>query len=250
MIISIISENKYPRVLKMELNAQKLAEMVDHSLLHPATTKDELLRFCDTVNKYNFATAYVLPSNIPFASSNINNGFTKIGTGIGFPFGTQTTKVKLIECEDAVENGAGELDVVINIGMLKSGNYRYMYNELKEISNFASPYSIKAILEVSYLTDEEIVEGSKISCDAGMAFIKTATGFGSRPTSLKDIQLIMSAISGDVGVKAAGGVRTLDELLDMYSIGVRRFGVSAGDKIIDEFITRSNKSHTAVVQKR
>ena len=226
----------------MTMNKQRLTNMLDHSLLHPATTENELLQFCDTVNKYKFPVAYVLPSNISFASENIDHNFTKIGTGIGFPLGTHTTKIKLLECEDAVKNGALELDVVINIGKLKSGDYSFIFNELREIANIASPYSVKAILEVSFLTKEEIIEGSKISCDAGMAYVKTATGFGSRATILEDIQLIMNAISGNVRVKAAGGIRTLDELLEMNRIGVQRFGVSAGDKIIDEFTNRLNKN--------
>ena len=167
----------------MTLNVQKLTQMIDHSMLQPTTTENNLLKFCDTVNKYKFPGAYVLPANISFVSAHLNSSFTKIGTGIGFPFGTQTTKIKLMECEDSVKNGALELDVVINIGKLKSGDYRYIFNELQEIANIASPYSLKAILEVSYLTEEEIIEGAKISCDSGMAFVKTGTGFGSRPTN-------------------------------------------------------------------
>ena len=220
------------------MNTQELALMIDHSLLHPASTVDELLEFCNVVNAHKFAAAYVLPANIPFVSTTIQNGVTKIGTGIGFPFGTPTTRTKLFECEEVIELGADELDVVINIGALKSGNYGIVRRELEEIVTLSSPLIVKSILEVSYLSDEEIVEGSKICCDAGVAFVKTATGFGSRPTSIHDIQLMVKAISGNVGVKAAGGISNIETLIEMYRIGVRRFGVSIGDKIIDDFEKR------------
>jgi deoxyribose-phosphate aldolase len=220
------------------MNTQELALMIDHSLLHPASTEDELLNFCDVVNRYKFAAAYVLPVNLPLVSTRIQNGVTKLGTGVGFPFGTPTTRTKLFECEEVIELGADELDVVINIGALKSGNYDVVRRELEEIVILASPLIVKSILEVSYLDDDEIVEGSKICCDAGVAFVKTATGFGSRPTTTHDIQLMVNAISGSVDVKAAGGIGSIETLLEMYEIGVRRFGVSAGDRIIEDFLRR------------
>jgi deoxyribose-phosphate aldolase len=220
------------------MNSQELASIIDHSRLHPATTEDELLSFCDVVNRYNFAAAYVLPANLPFVSSRINNDVTKIGTGVGFPFGTLTSRTKLFECEEVIELGADEIDVVINIGALKSENYTLVRRELEELVSLASPLIVKSILEVSYLNDDEIVEGSKICCDAGVAFVKTATGFGSRATTMHDLQLMIDTIGGRTGVKAAGGIGNIDALLDMYRMGVTRFGISSGDRIIDDFVER------------
>ena len=218
------------------MNSHQLAGIIDHSILHPATREDDLPGFCDVVNRYKFAAAYVLPANLPYVAMRIQNGVTKIGTGVGFPFGTPTTRTKLFECEEVIELGADELDVVINIGALKSGNYTLVRQELEELVSLASPLIIKSILEVAYLTDDEIIEGSKICCDAGVAFVKTATGFGSRPTSMHDLQLMIDAVGGRTGVKAAGGISDIDTLLEMYSMGVTRFGISSGDKIIDSFV--------------
>jgi deoxyribose-phosphate aldolase len=162
---------------------------------------------------------------------------TKIGTGVGFPFGTPTSRTKLFECEEVIALGADEIDVVINIGALKSGNYTLVRKELEELVSLASPLIVKSILEVSYLTDDEIVEGSKICCDAGVAFVKTATGFGSRATTMHDLRLMIDAVAGRVDVKAAGGIGNIDTLLEMYKMGVTRFGISSGDRIIDDFVS-------------
>ena len=220
------------------MNSQELAGIIDHSILHPATVEEDLPGFCDVVNRYRFAAAYVLPANLPYVTTRIDNGVTKIGTGIGFPFGTPTTRTKLFECEEVIELGADELDVVINIGALKSGNYTQVRRELEELVSLASPLIIKSILEVSYLTDDEIVEGSKICCDSGVAFVKTATGFGIRPTTMHDLRLMIDAVDGRTGVKAAGGIKDIDTLLEMHRMGVTRFGISSGDKIIDSFVEK------------
>jgi deoxyribose-phosphate aldolase len=223
---------------RVSMNAHELSSMIDHSRLHPASTEDELRSFCDVVNKYRFAAAYVLPANLRFVSSRITNGVTKLGTGVGFPFGTPTRRTKLFECEEVIQLGAEEIDVVINIGALKSRNYEAARKELEDIVHLSSPLIVKAILEVSYLTEEEITEGSMLCCDAGVAFVKTATGFGSRATTMRDIQLMVDAIRGRTGVKAAGGIGDIETLLAMYRIGVTRFGVSSGDRIIDEFMSK------------
>jgi deoxyribose-phosphate aldolase len=220
------------------VNDRELALLIDHSKLHPGTTEDELLSFCEVVNTHRFAAAYVLPANLAFVSARIQNSVTKLGTGIGFPFGTATGRTKLFECEEVIGLGAEEIDVVINIGALKSGNYNRVRLELERIVTLASPLIVKAILEVSYLTVKEIFEGSKLCCDAGVAFVKSATGFGSRATTLNDIRIMIDAIQGKTGVKAAGGIGDIDTLLTMFQMGVTRFGISSGDRIIAEFRER------------
>jgi deoxyribose-phosphate aldolase len=220
------------------VNLEELALLIDHSKLHPATTEDELQSFCELVNMHKFAAAYVLPVNLRYVSSRIRNGVTKLGTGIGFPFGTATSRTKLFECEEVIGLGAEEIDVVINIGALKSGIFNRVRHELEKIVTLSSPLIVKAILEVSYLTDEEIFEGSKLCCDAGVAFVKTGTGFGSRVTTLNDVRIMVDAIGGRTGVKAAGGIGDIDTLLAMYRLGVTRFGVSSGERIIAQFIDK------------
>ena len=224
----------------MNIMTRDLARILEHTKLQPYTTREELGQFCEVVKKYQFATAYVLPANLSIVAPKIDQNVTKLGTGIGFPFGTHTTKTKLVECEGALELGAEEIDVVINIGALKSGDFNYVTQELQKIVQLASPHIVKVILEVSYLTKEEIVIGAKVCCDVNAAFVKAATGYGQRATTLDDIRLLAQAVNNQIGVKASGGVRDVKTILEMYKLGARRFGVSRGDTIMEEFIRDFN----------
>lgn len=224
----------------MNITTRDLAGILEHTKLHPYTTREELGQFCEVVKKYQFATAYVLPANLSIVAPELAQGITKLGTGIGFPFGTHTTKTKLVECEQALELGAEEIDVVINIGALKSGDFNYVTQELQKIVQLTSPHIVKVILEVSYLTKKEIVTGAKVCCDVGATFVKAATGYGQRATTLDDIRLLVQAVNGQIGVKASGGVRDVKTILEMYKLGARRFGVSRGDTIMEEFIRDFN----------
>jgi len=219
----------------MQLTTRQLAAILEHCRLHPAATEEEIRAFCAVVRKYGFATAYVLPANLGVVREELQGCPTKIGTAIGFPFGTQTTRIKLLECEEAVQLGAEELDVVINIGALKSGNVRLVQNELRQLVEVVKPRPLKVILEVCYLTRQEISIGVQICCDVGAAYVKTATGFGARATSLEDVKVLVREAAGRIRVKVAGGVRDLRTLLKMYQIGADRFGVSSGDKLMEEF---------------
>ncbi len=220
----------------MELTTEKLARMIDHSKLQPHATEQEIIDFCKVVRRYKFVAAFVLPANLSIARSELaGNGFTKLGTGIGFPFGTHTTKIKILECEEAIALGAEELDMVMNIGALKSGNFKLVRSELESVLTAIGDIPLKAILEVSYLTPQEIREGARICCDTRLAFVKTGTGFGTRATTMEDVRLITEVVGGRIGVKVAGGVQNISTLLDMHLLGVTRFGVSRGDRIIEEF---------------
>ncbi|ADQ13725.1 deoxyribose-phosphate aldolase [Halanaerobium hydrogeniformans] len=219
----------------MKITVDNIAQMIDQSKLDPYVTEKEIIEFCKEVNEYDFIAAFVLPANLPIAKKELKNSSVKLGTGIGFPFGTTTTKSKLQECEEALGLGVDELDTVINIGALKSGKYEYVYNELKQMVELIAPKPLKVILEVSYLTPEEIKEGTRIGCKAGVEYVKTGTGYGGRDTNLFDINLIAEAIDEDTKIKAAGGIRDIYTLIEMYKLGVRRFGVSRGPKIVEQF---------------
>lgn len=219
----------------MHISENDLAQMLDHSKLDPYVTEKQIKDFCNQVKKYNFIAAFVLPANLKIMIDELKKSPVKIGTGIGFPFGTSTTSIKQKECEEAIEMGADELDVVINIGALKSKNYDYVYKELGKLVNTVSPLPLKVILEVSYLNPEEIKKGTEISCRAGVDFVKTGTGFGSRVTTLYDIKLISEVIDSKTKIKAAGGIRDIYTVVEMYKYGVRRFGVSRGPQLMDQF---------------
>lgn len=219
----------------MKITVDSIAQMIDQSKLDPYVTEEEIVEFCKEVREYNFVAAFVLPANLPIAKKELKDSPVKLGTGIGFPFGTTTTKSKLQECEEALELGVDELDVVINIGALKSGKYEYVYNELKELVELIKPKPLKVILEVSYLTPLEIKEGTRIGCKAGVEYVKTGTGYGGRDTNLLDINLIADSIADNTKIKAAGGIRDIYTLIEMSKLGVQRFGVSRGPEIIEQF---------------
>ncbi|MCC3146032.1 deoxyribose-phosphate aldolase [Halanaerobium sp. Z-7514] len=219
----------------MKITVENIAQMIDQSKLDPYVTEKEIVKFCKEVIEYNFVAAFVLPANLSIAKKELKNSSVKLGTGIGFPFGTTTTKSKLQECEEALKLGVDELDTVINIGALKSENYKYVYNELKQLVNLVAPKPLKVILEVSYLTPEEIKEGTRIGGEVGVEYVKTGTGYGSRDTNLFDINLIAEAIDDNTKIKAAGGIRDIYTLIEMYKLGVRRFGLSRGPEIIEQF---------------
>ncbi|HSV31476.1 MAG TPA: deoxyribose-phosphate aldolase [Atribacteraceae bacterium] len=225
-------------IIMPSLTTDSLRNMLEHSLLYPGATDREIDTFCMIVKKYRFATAYVLPVHLERVVPELSVGMTKIGTGIGFPFGTSTTKMKLLETEEAMNLGAEEIDVVIHIGALRSGRYQAIAGELERLRGLVENRPLKIILEVSYLQPAEIITGSQLCVDAGVDYVKTASGFGIRDSTIDDVQLIAGAVSGKTKVKVAGGIRDTATLIEMYKAGAVRFGVSRGNQIIDEFVKR------------
>lgn len=227
----------------MTITIDELLQLVDQSLLDPDVTEKEVRSFSAQIRNYGFIAAFVLPGNLPILAEELEGVPTKLGTGIGFPFGANTTSTKLKESEEAIKLGADELDVVINIGALKSENYDLVQEELRKLVKNTSPHNLKAILEVSYLNTAEIREGVKIACNSGVDYVKTGTGFGSRATNLFDIKVISEAIDSDTKIKAAGGIKDIYTLLEMYRYGVRRFGVSRGAQLVEQFKDNLNDSY-------
>ena len=219
----------------MKLDTKGLATIIDYSLLGPDTTRQDIEKFCDIEKEYQFGTVYVLPANFTIMRDMLDGLDVLLGTGIGFPFGTHETKTKLFECGRALEQGADVVDFVINVGALKSGNIALVENEVREMVALASPKPVKVILEVSYLTDEEIAKATRIVCGAGAAYVKTGTGFGPRGTTMNDAQLLLDNLSGETKVKVAGGIKDIETLLEMYRRGVSLFGLSKGPEIIRQF---------------
>lgn len=207
-----------------------LAPFIDHSLLAPIATPAQVEQWCEEADRYRFASVCVLPVHVRQAANLLHTKQPKVCTVIGFPIGANTSIVKLYEAQDAVENGAVELDVVINIGWLKSGNLDAVHRELAEIRE-ATGCPIKTILEMSLLTDEEKRTAAEICLEAGAAFLKTNTGWTGGAT-VDDVRLLKEIAQERVGIKASGGIRTVEQALDLIVAGATRLGTSRGVELL------------------
>jgi deoxyribose-phosphate aldolase len=222
----------------MNFTVAQIAKMIDHSILRPEFTVQDVRDGCAVAAKYDVASVCVRPCDVPVATELLRDTTVLVGTVIGFPHGDSPTAVKVAETELAVAQGAVEIDMVINIGWLRSGAVSAVETEIKEIVAAAGPASVKVILETAYLTDEQKLAACWAAERAGAAFVKTSTGFAPAGATMEDLALMRAAVSPKVQVKASGGVRTLDALLAMTSLGVTRFGSSATAEILDDLSRR------------
>ena len=216
----------------------QVAKMIDHSLLRPELTNDETIAGCQLAAQYHVATATVRPCDVPMAVSILEGTNVGISTVVGFPHGDQSTPVKAYEAKWLIDQGADELDMVINIGRLRSGADSEVLADIAAVVNAADGATVKVILENSYLSNPEKLRGCRLSEEAGAGFVKTATGFASGGATFEDLRLMRGAVSSHIQLKAAGGVRDLDKLLAMASIGVTRFGCTATAAILDDLAQR------------
>lgn len=221
------------------INLRQLAKTIDHSLLAPELTEMDVKTGCELADKYHVASVCVKPCDVKLASRILKNSDVKVGTVIGFPHGSSTTETKVFEAKNALKEGAVELDMVINIGAMRSGQYDFVRDEIKMIVDVAKGKAIvKVILENAYLTREETEKGSRLVEEAGAAFVKTSTGFAPSGSTMEDLRLMRATVSEKVEVKAAHGIRTLDSLLEVIDIGVTRVGARATATILDDFANR------------
>ena len=216
---------------------ENLPRIIDISCVKANDTTEDLDRMIAAAKKYDFICAFALPSMTPYLIDHLKDKCnTMIGGTIGFPSGCDTTESKVFQAEQMVSLGCQELDMVINIAQLKSGNTKFVFQDIKAVVDTAAGIPVKAILEVALLTDEEIVTASQIAEAAGAAYIKTGTGWCSKPTQVEHIERIKSAIHPHPKIKAAGGIRNLTALLEMKQAGCDRFGISVSSalRIIEE----------------
>jgi deoxyribose-phosphate aldolase len=215
---------------------EELAKVIDHSLLKPELTENEVIEGCELAKKYHVASVCVKPADVKLAVRLLSGSDVAVGTVIGFPHGSSTTHIKVEESTEAMANGAVELDMVINIGALRSGKYDYVRLEISSVVNEAKGKAmVKVILENAYLTDEQKVMACKIADEAGADFVKTSTGFAPSGATLADVKLMRESVSPRVQVKCAHGVRTLQSLFDMIDAGATRSGATATASILEEF---------------
>lgn len=217
------------------MKKEEMAKFIDHTLLKPQATEKEITDICMEALENKFASVCINPSQVALCSDLLKNSGVKVCTVIGFPLGATTATVKAFEAEDAIRNGAEEVDMVINIGKLKEKNYRYVKNEIMEVVRVAKGKALtKVIIETCLLTDEEKVMACTLAKEAGANFVKTSTGFSSGGATASDIKLMRKTVGTELGVKASGGVRTRKDAIAMIEAGASRIGASASIAICDE----------------
>jgi len=223
---------------------EQFSKLIDNTLLKPTATRNDIIKFCEEGKKYHFAAVVVLPFWVPLAAKQLQGSDVKVCTPIGFPYGGNTRATKVYEARNAVTNGADELDVVINIGALKSGDYDLVERELADvlgaarlsgITEDAKRTLIKVIIETAYLTKEEKIKACEIARDVGADFIKTSTGTAPGGATVEDIRLIRDVIGPSMGVKASGGIRTVEFAMDLLDAGANRLGTSSGVALVEAY---------------
>lgn len=213
-----------------------IASLIDHTLLKADAGYEDIRRICDEAKQYGFASVCVNPSMVSLASRSLAGSSVKVCTVVGFPLGATLSLVKALEAEASIVNGAKEIDMVLNIGALKSKDLATMGNDIQLVVQacHARDAACKVILEAAYLTDEEKISACSVAKASGADFVKTSTGFGPGGASAKDVALMRSVVGDDVGVKASGGIRDWKMLQEMVRSGATRIGASASVKILQE----------------
>ncbi len=210
----------------------KLNQYIDHTLLKADATKDQLVKLCAEAKEYEFASVCVNPSWVSICKEELAGSSVKVCTVIGFPLGATSTKAKAAETNFALEDGAGEFDMVINIGALKEHRDEYVLEDVKAVVAAAQGKVVKVIIETCLLTEEEKIRACKLCVDAGAQFVKTSTGFSTAGATFADVKLMKDSVQDKALVKAAGGVRSYDDLQKMIEAGADRIGTSSGVSLV------------------
>jgi deoxyribose-phosphate aldolase len=209
------------------------ANLVDHTLLRADARKEEITKLAEEAKEFSFASVCVNPTWVSYASKLLKESTVKVCTVIGFPLGANTPEVKAFETKNAIENGADEVDMVINIAALKDNNNELVERDIRAVVEAAKGKAlVKVIIETCLLTDEEKVRACELSVKAGADFVKTSTGFSTGGATVEDVALMRKTVGANVGVKASGGVRNLNDLENVVSVGATRIGTSSGVKIV------------------
>ena len=212
-----------------------LAKMIDHTNLKASTVKEDILKLTNEAKEYQFASVCVNPTWVELGAQELKGTDVKVCTVIGFPLGANTKEVKVFETKDAIEKGAQEIDMVINIGKLKDGDYDYVESEIAAVVEASKGKAIvKVIIETSLLTDEEKKKACSLAVQAGADFVKTSTGFSTGGATVEDVALMRQTVGANVGVKASGGIHSKEEALAMVNAGATRIGASSGIAIVSQ----------------
>lgn len=213
---------------------KNIAGLIDHTALKPESLPLDIEKLCEEAREYHFAAVCVNPSFVKMCSDLLAGTDVAVASVVGFPLGATTTKMKAAETEEAIENGAGEIDMVIHIGMLKSKDFNYTEKDIHAVVRAAGGNWVKVIIETALLIDDEKVTACRIAQQAGAHFVKTSTGFSKSGATPADVALMRKVVGSTMGVKAAGGIRTFADALKMIEAGANRIGTSAGVQIVAE----------------
>ena len=211
----------------MELN-----KFIDHTILKPEANEDDVIKLCKEAAEFDFMSVCVNPHYVALANYLLKDTDVLVCTVVGFPLGANDTKSKVYETKLAIQDGATEIDMVINIGALKSGNWNYVYQDIKQIKRACGKILLKVIIEACLLTDSEKITVCELAVKAGADYVKTSTGFSKGGATIDDIALMRKTVGPDIGVKASGGVRTRDDAINMIKAGASRIGTSNGIAIV------------------
>lgn len=212
----------------------EINKYIDHTILKATATEEDIIQLCKEAVEYDFFSVCVNSGYVSLAKKNLSGSNVKVCTVVGFPLGAMSTAAKVFEATKALEDGAEEVDMVINIGELKSKNFQKVEEEIAEIKKAIGDKVLKVIIETCYLTPEEIVEASELAVKAKADFVKTSTGFGNDGAKLENIELMKNAVDGQAKLKASGGIKNLDTALSYIEAGVERIGTSSGVSIVNE----------------
>lgn len=228
----------FEKLTRDNLTEEKLAKAIDHSLVAPLITHDDVIKGCEIARKYNVNSVAVKAYDIPLAVKLLKGTDVKVGTVVGFPHGSTTPEVKAFEARQAVKLGAVEIDAVSNFAATKSADYELLRRDIKAIIDGAGDAIVKIILETCYLTDEEKIKVCHLAEELGAEFVKTSTGFGTLGATPEDVRLMRKTVSPHIRVKAAGGIRNLDAAIEIFEAGADRIGATRTAEIIEEWRAR------------
>lgn len=209
-------------------------KMIDHTVLKADTPLETVKRICDEAMEYGFASVCINPCHVAYCADYLKDSDVNVCTVVGFPLGANTSAVKAFETKDAIANGADEIDMVMNIGALKDKNYDLVRNDVNAVVEAANGTLVKVILETCLLTEDEIKKACELCVEAKADYVKTSTGFSTRGATIEDVQIMKAAVQGKAKVKAAGGVRTHEDMVKIVEAGADRIGTSAGCSLVDK----------------
>ena len=207
-------------------------KMIDHTVLKADTPLETVKRICDEAMEYGFASVCINPCHVAYCADYLKDSDVNVCTVIGFPLGANTSAVKAFETKDAIANGADEIDMVMNIGALKDKNYDLVRDDVKAVVEAANGTIVKVILETCLLTEDEIKKACELCVEAKADYVKTSTGFSTRGATIEDVRIMKEAVHGKAKVKAAGGVRTPEDMVKIVAAGADRIGTSAGCSLV------------------
>ena len=207
---------------------------IDHTVLKADTPLETVKRICDEAMEYGFASVCINPCHVAYCADYLKDSDVNVCTVIGFPLGANTSAVKAFETKDAIANGADEIDMVMNIGALKDKNYDLVRDDVKAVVEAANGTLVKVILETCLLTEDEIKKACELCVEAKADYVKTSTGFSTRGATIEDVQIMKAAVQGKAKVKAAGGVRTHEDMVKIVEAGADRIGTSAGCSLVEK----------------